>query len=236
MLKVFASLSVGIFVALPALSQDIGTSLSTGAKAAVEAASTEVNATTDKAAGILNKAAAAITKAPSFTLKGIDGKEYSLDEFAGKTVVLEWFNEGCPFVAKHYSGGNMQSLQKEYTGKGVVWLAIVSSAPGKQGNKTPDEHKATLAKWNAAPTALLIDEDGVVGKKYGAKTTPHMFVIDSTGSIAYAGAIDDKASTEAEDIPTSKNYVKAALDALLAGKKVEVSETQAYGCGVKYAL
>ena len=173
-------------------------------------------------------------KAPAFTLTDTKGTEHSLSDFKGKTVVLEWFNPGCPFVKKHYSKGNMQSLQSTYTEKGVIWLSIVSSAPGKQGHGTPAEHNAKIAEWKMSPTALLIDEDGKAGKAYGAKTTPHMFVINGEGEIVYQGAIDDKRSTNPDHIPDSTNYVKAALDATLSGKAVEVSSTPPYGCSVKY--
>lgn len=172
--------------------------------------------------------------APSFTLPGIDGKQHSLDEYKGKVVVLEWFNEGCPFVKKHYASGNMQALQKEYTGKGVAWLTIVSSAPGKQGHDDAAGHKAKLGEWKASPTAFLTDESGEVGKKYGARTTPHMYVIDSSGALVYQGAIDDKATTKESDIPGSKNFVKAALDEVTAGKPVTTASTEPYGCSVKY--
>lgn len=173
-------------------------------------------------------------QAPDFTLTDTNGTEHSLSGFAGKVVVLEWFNEGCPFVKKHYTKGNMQALQKAYTEKDVIWLRIISSAPGKQGHKTNEAHNATTEKWKVNSTALLVDADGKVGKEYGAKTTPHMFVISAAGEIAYQGAIDDKRSTNAAHIPDSKNYVKAALDSLLAGEKVEVSRTAPYGCSVKY--
>jgi peroxiredoxin len=173
-------------------------------------------------------------EAPAFTLTDTNGTEHSLSDFKGKVVVLEWFNEGCPFVKKHYVKGNMQSLQKSYTDKDVVWLNIVSSASGKQGHATADGHNETIKKWEIASTALLMDEDGKVGKAYGAKTTPHMFVINKEGEIVYQGAIDDKRSTNADDIASSKNYVRAALDSLLAGEEIEVSKTNPYGCSVKY--
>lgn len=173
-------------------------------------------------------------KAPAFTLTDTNGTEHSLSDFAGKTVVLEWFNAGCPFVKKHYSQGNMQALQSEYTDKGVVWLNIVSSAPGKQGHGSASDHKAKIAEWKIASTALLIDEDGTVGKAYDAKVTPHMFVINGEGEIVYNGAIDSKRSTNPKDIADATNYVKAALDAVMAGEAVEVANTQPYGCSVKY--
>lgn len=180
-------------------------------------------------------ASAAVGKpAPNFSLKDTAGKKWKLSDLKGKIVVLEWFNHGCPFVKKHYGSGNMQKLQKEYTGKGVTWLSINSSAKGKQGNATNAEHDKAVKDNNAAPTAVLVDEDGAVGRAYGAKTTPDMYVIDKQGVLVYAGAIDDKSGFDQSEIATAKNYVKAALDELLSGKTVTVAETKPYGCSVKY--
>ena len=173
--------------------------------------------------------------APDFTLQDTNGKTHELSKLRGKFVVLEWFNEGCPFVKKHYTSDNMQKLQKEYTSKGVVWYSINSSAANKQGNHTAAEYNKILSDWKAEPTALLLDHDGKVGHLYGAKTTPDMFVIDKTGKLVYAGAIDDTPSVEASDIPKSKNYVRQALDEALQGKTVKVATTKSYGCSVKYA-
>jgi peroxiredoxin len=179
-------------------------------------------------------AAAVVGKpAPSFSLKDTDGKTVRLDSFKGKVVVLEWTNYGCPFVKKHYGSGNMQSLQKKYQEQGVVWLSICSSAKGKQGNMTEAEAKAAVAEKEAAAPYLL-DPKGSVGKSYGAKTTPHMFIIDAAGKVAYAGAIDDKPSTDPADVPKAKNYVADALDAVLAGQPVALATTASYGCSVKY--
>lgn len=172
--------------------------------------------------------------APDFTLTDSNGKEHKLSDFKGKFVVLEWLNHGCPFVVKHYSSGNMQKLQKEFTGKDVVWLSIVSSAPGKQGHMSAEETNAAIAEKGAAPTAVLLDESGTVGKLYDAKRTPEMFVVSPEGVLIYAGAIDDKKSTDAADIEGAVNYVKQALDEALAGKPVSVPKTEAYGCSVKY--
>jgi peroxiredoxin len=172
--------------------------------------------------------------APEFTLKDTEGNEHSLSDFKGKIVVLEWTNYGCPFVKKHYGGGNMQMLQEKYTGKGVVWLSICSSAPGKQGYYTAEQWPEQLAAAKAKATALLPDADGTVGKLYGAKTTPHMFVIDKQGRLAYQGAIDDNRSWDPKTIEGAKNYVAAALDALLADEAVAEPETKPYGCSVKY--
>lgn len=173
--------------------------------------------------------------APEFSLPSVDGKTVNLADFKGKIVVLEWFNKECPFVRKHYDSKNMQDLQKEMTGKDVVWLTINSSAEGKQGHETAAQGLETLTKEGASPTAYLLDSDGKVGKLYDAKTTPHMFVIDKDGKLAYAGAIDDKASAYASDIEGSKNYVRAAVEALTSGVAVAEASTKAYGCGVKYA-
>jgi len=172
--------------------------------------------------------------APTFTLKDVEGKSHSLADFKGKFVVLEWINFDCPFVGKHYRSNNMQKLQKTYTAKGVVWLSICSSAPGKQGHFTAEVIKKRLAEAKATPTAYLIDEDGTVGKLYGAKTTPHMFIIDPKGTLIYAGGIDDIRSTDVADIAKAKNHVTAALEEALAGKPVTEKVTTPYGCSVKY--
>jgi peroxiredoxin len=186
-------------------------------------------------ASAASRAAAVVgEKAPDFTLADSRGQQHSLAALMGKHVVLEWVNYECPFVQKHYGTGNMQGLQKSYTAKGVVWLAVNSSAPGKQGNFAPAEIEARSKQQNAAFSAYLVDADGAVGRAYGAKTTPHMFVIDPSGTVVYAGGIDDKPSTEAEDVKTARNFVKGALDETLAGKPVSVSSSQPYGCSVKY--
>ncbi|HEX6790586.1 MAG TPA: thioredoxin family protein [Candidatus Krumholzibacteria bacterium] len=192
---------------------------------AVEKAPAEKAATT----------AALNEKAPDFSLTGIDGKTYSLSSFAGKYVVLEWNNLDCPFVKKHYGSGNMQTLQKKYTDKGVVWLTICSSASGKQGYYEPAVLQEKTKEAKLASTAYLRDVDGTVGKLYGAKTTPHMFVINPEGVLVYAGAIDDKPSPDPADIAKSSNYVAACLDESMAGKPVATSSTASYGCSVKYA-
>ncbi len=173
-------------------------------------------------------------KAPDFTLQDSNNASHKLSQYAGKYVVLEWVNPDCPFVKKHYESGNMQNLQKELRGKDVVWLSIASSAEGKQGYYSGGEWNKMTADKKAAPNAVLLDYDGKVGQAYGAKTTPHMYVINPKGILSYAGAIDDKASTKIEDVAGAKNYVKSAMDDLMAGKKVKTSQTQAYGCGVKY--
>lgn len=174
------------------------------------------------------------SKAPNFTLTDTNGQSHSLADFKGKTVVLEWTNPDCPFVKKHYNTNNMQTLQKEYTGKGVIWLTVTSSAKGKEGYYTAADWNKKITENVSAATAVLMDESGSVGKKYGAKTTPHMFIINGEGTLVYQGAIDDKASYEKEDVPLAKNYVKTALDEILAGKSVTTGTTQSYGCSVKY--
>jgi peroxiredoxin len=172
--------------------------------------------------------------APNFSLKDLSGKEHQLSNFKGKYVVLEWVNFGCPFVKKHYGTENMQKLQKEFVDKGVVWLSICSSAPGKQGNETPDAAKNGLAKFGSDATAYLVDEDGRVGKLYNAKTTPQMFVVNPEGILIYSGAMDDKPTPDPKTVAGAKNYVKAALDEATSGKSVSITSTKPYGCSVKY--
>jgi peroxiredoxin len=172
--------------------------------------------------------------APGFTLSTADGKEISLDGLRGKYVVLEWLNHGCPYVRKHYDSDNMQALQRKLTEKGVVWLSIISSAPGKQGHSTPEQALADAVAKKATPTAILLDESGTVGRLYGAATTPHMFVIDPTGALIYMGAIDDQPSFAAESLADAKNYVQLALEEAMGGKPVSTPATKPYGCSVKY--
>lgn len=173
-------------------------------------------------------------QAPDFNLKDSNGKEHSLSDFNGKVVVLEWINFDCPFVQKHYNSKNMQSLQLKYSKNDVVWLSVCSSTEGKQGNFSNDEINKRIKNHNAKMSAYLIDSDGKVGKMYGAKTTPHMYIIDKDGKLVYAGGIDDKASTDTDDIEDAKNYVSTALDELLAGKNVIIQSSKPYGCSVKY--
>jgi peroxiredoxin len=174
-------------------------------------------------------------QAPEFSGTDTHGQTHKLTDYQGKFVVLEWTNNGCPYTKKHYTSGNMQALQKQWTGKGVVWLTILSSAPGQQGYMTATQENAYLAEEHATPTAAILDPQGVIGHLYSAKTTPHMFVIDPAGKLVYEGAIDDHATTEASDIPASKNYLTAALTAATAGQPVATAYTRPYGCSVKYA-
>jgi peroxiredoxin len=172
--------------------------------------------------------------APDFSVTDSKGKTQSVSQYKGKTVVLEWFNPECPFVKKHYGGSNMQKLQDEFTGKGVVWLTIDSSATGKEGHLTAEQAEKQITEWKMKSTALVLDPDGKAGKAYGAKNTPHMFIISPEGKVIYAGAIDSKASPNPEDVASSTNYVKVALDESMAGKPVSNPTTKPYGCSVKY--
>ena len=171
--------------------------------------------------------------APAFTVTDANGKTHSLADFAGKTVVLEWHNPECPFVKKHYSG-NMQRQQKDATGQDIVWLTINSGKAGKQGHMDGAAANAYLAASNAAPTAYLLDTDSATGTAYGAKTTPHMYVIDAQGTLQYKGAIDSIPSADVDDLDDATQYVTQALAELKAGKPVSVASTQPYGCSVKY--
>ena len=172
--------------------------------------------------------------APAFTAVDSNGKSRSLGEFKGKTVILEWTNDGCPYVQKHYGAGNMQKVQKDLTAEGAVWLSIISSAPGKQGHVDGKGANALTAARGAAPTAVLLDPTGKVGKLYEAQTTPHMYVIDGKGVLRYMGAIDDQPNTDTSKIATARNYVREAFAAVKAGKQVEATATDPYGCSVKY--
>lgn len=198
--------------------------------------STSPTPTQPAAAPVAAAADAAVRReAPDFTLRDTHGAEHRLSSYRGKVVVLEWVNHGCPFVKKHYGGGNMQALQRRTTSAGVVWLSICSSAEGKQGFMDAAAWNDTIARTNTAATAVLLDAAGDTGRLYGARTTPHMFVIDAAGRIAYEGAIDDRPTSDAADIPAATNHVAAAVDAVLAGKPVANPSTKPYGCSVKYA-
>ena len=173
--------------------------------------------------------------APAFAAADNQGREHKLSDYKGRFVVLEWHNQGCPYVQKQYKSGNMQKLQREWTAKGVVWLTVISSAPGKQGYLTPEESRAYVKQTNAAPTDVLLDPTGAVGMLYSAKTTPHMFIIDPQGVLIYDGAIDDKPTTDLADVAAATNYVSAALTEAMAGKPVTTPVSRPYGCSVKYA-
>ena len=175
------------------------------------------------------------TPAPNLTATDSRGQNETLSSFKGKWVVLEWHNNGCPYTKKHYDSGNMQSLQKEWTAKGVVWFTVISSAPGQQGYVTASEENSYMAKMHATPTAALLDPDGKLGHLYDAKTTPQMVVIDPSGKVVYDGAIDDHATPDASDIKNSDNYLNDALSAALSGKPIAKPYTRPYGCSVKYA-
>ena len=172
--------------------------------------------------------------APDFTLTSIDGKQHQLSSFKGKTVVLEWVNPECPFVMKHYRSGNIPKLQQSATSDGVVWLSINTGERGSQGVFDAERQAKWSSSMKAAPTAYLRDPEGKVGRLYGAKTTPHMYVITPDGTLAYNGAIDSIRSADVEDIARAENYVASALSAVKAGKPVAKSTSQPYGCNVKY--
>jgi peroxiredoxin len=173
--------------------------------------------------------------APAFTVSDSRGQSHSLEQYRGKYVVLEWHNQGCPYTQKHYVSGNMQELQQEWTAKGVVWFTVISSARGEQGYVTDSQENAYLAKMHADPTAVLMDSDGKLGRAYGAKTTPEMYVIDPSGKLVYEGAIDDRPTPDVSDIKGADNYLTDALTQSMAGKPVMKSYTRPYGCSVKYA-
>lgn len=173
-------------------------------------------------------------RAPDFTATDSNGQVHKLSQYAGKFVVLEWHNRGCPYTQKHYESGNMQRLQREWTQRGVVWFTVISSARRKQGYVTADEENAYLKQINAAPTAVLLDPTGAVGHLYDAKTTPQMFVISPEGVLLYDGAIDDRPTTDPGDIQGAKNYLSLALEEAMAGKRVSIPTSRPYGCSVKY--
>lgn len=172
--------------------------------------------------------------APNFSVTDSNGKAVTLADYKGKTVVLEWTNHDCPYVRKHYGAQAMQGLQKKWTDKGVVWLSVVSSAPGEQGYVTGEQANKLTTDRSAHPTAVLLDSKGEIGKAYGATVTPHMYVIKTDGTLAYMGGIDDKATARQEDLKTAKNFVDQALDELAQGKAVSVTTSRPYGCTVKY--
>lgn len=172
--------------------------------------------------------------APDFTLPDTQGKVHTLGDYRGKTVVLEWTNHDCPYVRKHYGADNMQAQQRDAAARGVVWLSVISSAPGKQGHVSPAQANRLTADRNAAPAAVLLDESGDVGRRYGARTTPHMYVIDDAGTLVYMGGIDSVPSANPADIERATPYVRVALDEVLSGAPVSEPVTRPYGCSVKY--
>jgi peroxiredoxin len=186
------------------------------------------------ASGPAQAAATVGQPAPTFAAPATNGGNVSLADHRGKIVVLEWTNHECPYVRKHYETGNMQALQKAARGKDVVWLSVISSAPGEQGHVTAAQADELTRTRQAAPTAVLLDPRGTVGRLYDAKVTPHMYVIDAKGVLMYAGAIDDRPTTRRADVQTAQNYVRVALEAVMAGQPVKTPVTRAYGCTVKY--
>ena len=185
-------------------------------------------------AGHSHAAPAVGQDAPAFTLTDTSGKTVRLGDFKGKHVVLEWLNPGCPYVRKHYSGANMQGTQKEVTGKGVVWLAINSTDRDHHDYLAPKQLAAWMSGQKAAASLTLMDEDGTVGQAYGARTTPHMYIISPQGKLVYAGGIDSIPSARADDIKTAVNYVKQGVSQALAGQPLTNATTRPYGCSVKY--
>ena len=173
--------------------------------------------------------------APAFTLTDSNGRHHSLADFKGKTVVLEWTNHDCPFVRKHYRSNNMQALQKKWTGQGVAWLSVISSGPGREGHVTPQQANQLTADRSAAPSAVLLDPTGQAGRAYGARATPHMYVINREGALVYMGGIDDQPTARVEDVKGAKNFIDAALSEIAQGKPVSVPTSRAYGCSIKYA-
>ena len=172
--------------------------------------------------------------APDFTGTDTRGTSHTLSDYRGKTVILEWTNHDCPYVRKHYNSGNMQQQQQDATGQGAVWLSVISSAPGKQGHVTAAQADALTAQRNAAPSAVILDESGAIGRLYGAKTTPHMYIIDAEGKLVYMGGIDSIPSSNPEDIEKAVQYVPEALARMAEGQAITASVTRPYGCSVKY--
>jgi peroxiredoxin len=174
-------------------------------------------------------------QAPNFTGNDSNGKPHSLSDYHGKYVVLEWASQGCPYDQRHYINGSMEAVQQKWTGKGVVWLSIISSAPGQEGFVSPEEENRYIRKTHASPTAAILDPSGTIGRLYRAKTTPHMFVIDPSGKVIYAGAIDDNPTWDLSDQTSARNYVDEALTESMNGQPIRVQSTRPYGCSVKYA-
>lgn len=205
-------------------------------------AATMINVVKMAATGVLLAAASAAMAnaelnqpAPAFSALGADGKPLKLDAYKGKTVVLEWTNHECPFVAKHYDSGNIPTLQKDAAGQGVVWLQVLSSAPGKQGHVDGATAQKLNGSRNAVPAGTVLDPDGKIGKLYGAQTTPHIFIVNASGQLVYKGGIDSIPTANKADLAKAENYVASALKAIGAGKPIEKANTKPYGCSVKYA-
>lgn len=173
-------------------------------------------------------------RAPDFEVADAYGNVHSLSDFEGSYVILEWLNHDCPFVRKHYDGGNMQRLQEKYTEKGVVWLSVISSAPGTQGHLEPEAARAITSEKNASPTAVLLDPDGTMGRAYDARVTPHMYIIGPDGTLEFNGAIDDRPTARLSDLEGAHNFIEAAMTALMNGEEVAVRTNTPYGCTVKY--
>jgi len=174
-------------------------------------------------------------KAPDFSVVDVDGKTQKLSDFAGKTVVLEWTNHECPYVRKHYGSSTMQTLQKDMTKEGIVWLTVISSPPGEQGYADAAKAKQLTASRDAAPSDVLLDPKGTMGRAYGAQTTPHMYIIDAKSTLVYAGAIDDKPSASPSSLNGAKSYIRQAVSELKAGKPISEASTKSYGCSIKLA-
>lgn len=198
------------------------------------AAATVMNLTNDSVENTDTADAPVGEQAPSFEVMGADGEMHSLSDYEGKYVILEWLNYGCPYIQKHYNGDNMQQLQEKYTNQGVVWLSVISSAPGTQGYMKAEEAQQSIDEYGSSPTEILLDPEGKMGKAYGARVTPHMFIIDPQGVVRYNGAIDDKPTPAASSLETAHNYIDAAMNSLMNGEEVEVKSNTPYGCGVKY--
>ena len=206
----------------------------TGCKAPVETPEETSNVSKTSTVAQRSNQARIDEMAPDFTGVDSNGVSHKLSDFKGKVVVLEWTNHQCPFVKKHYGSGNMQKLQKEATSKDIVWLSIISSAPKAQGYVSDTQANQLTKSRDASPTAVILDSEGNIGRLYNARTTPHMYVIDTDGVLRYMGAIDDKPTTNNADVKTANNYVSAALDSVLNNRPVEMTVTQPYGCSVKY--
>jgi len=172
--------------------------------------------------------------APAFSGVDTDGKTWSLDALEGQPVILEWTNHDCPYVQKHYETGNMQALQREAVADGFVWLSVISSAPGKQGHVTAKQAAELTESRDAAPSAVLLDTDGAIGRAYGARTTPHMYIIDASGTLVFMGGIDDRRTTDPADVEGAENYVRLAMNELASGDAVSQPVTRPYGCSIKY--